>query len=90
LLARLALDSPTISRRRRRSRFRRGPRLLCPAIESEMLSAPRSRRHLETLQSDGWSVLAPEEGRMACGVEGRTLAEPQKIAAWIEKTLAKR
>ena len=67
------------------------PRLLCPAMNPGMLAAPPVRRHLETLQGDGWSVLSPDEVRMACGDEGQgRLPEPQKIAAWIEKSLARR
>jgi len=67
------------------------PRLLCPAMNPEMLHSGPIRRHLETLRGDGWSILAPEAGRMACGEEGEgRLPEPQKIAAWIEKALAGR
>ncbi|MFN0008615.1 MAG: flavoprotein [Planctomycetota bacterium] len=66
------------------------PRLLCPAMNPEMLSAPPVRRHLEVLQGDGWKILAPEAGRMACGDEGSgRLPEPEAIAAWIAKTIAK-
>lgn len=66
------------------------PRLLCPAMNPEMLSAPPVRRHLEVLQSDGWKVLAPDSGRMACGDEGMgRLPEPETIAAWIAKSIAK-
>ncbi len=66
------------------------PRLLCPAMNPEMLAAAPIRRHLETLQGDGWSVLQPEAGRMACGAEGQgRLPEPQSIAAWIAKALTK-
>ena len=64
------------------------PRLLCPAMNPTMLAAPAIRRHLETLQGDGWSVLAPDSGRMACGDEGAgRLPEPETIAAWIARTV---
>jgi phosphopantothenoylcysteine decarboxylase/phosphopantothenate--cysteine ligase len=64
------------------------PRLLCPAMNPEMLAAPPVRRHLEVLQGDGWQVLSPEAGRMACGAEGMgRLPEPQAIAAWIAKAM---
>jgi phosphopantothenoylcysteine decarboxylase/phosphopantothenate--cysteine ligase len=66
------------------------PRLVCPAMNPEMLAAPAVRRHLETLQGDGWQVMAPESGRMACGDEGAgRLPEPETIAAWIAKAVAK-
>lgn len=66
------------------------PRLLCPAMNPEMLAAPPVRRHLEVLQGDGWQVLSPESGRMACGAEGMgRLPEPETIAAWIAKVIAR-
>lgn len=64
------------------------PRLLCPAMNPEMLAAAPVRRNLELLQGDGWKVLAPDSGRMACGDEGMgRLPEPETIAAWIAKTI---
>ena len=66
------------------------PRLVCPAMNPTMLAAPIVRRHLETLQGDGWNVLAPDVGRMACGDEGAgRLPEPDAIAAWISRALAR-
>lgn len=66
------------------------PRLVCPAMNPGMLAAPPVRRHLETLQGDGWQVLAPDAGRMACGDEGMgRLPEPEAIAAWIAERLAR-
>jgi phosphopantothenoylcysteine decarboxylase/phosphopantothenate--cysteine ligase len=67
------------------------PRLLCPAMNPQMLASPAVRRNLETLQGDGWTVMAPDTGRMACGDEGAgRLPEPDAIASWIERTMAKR
>ena len=61
------------------------PRLLCPAMNPHMLSAPSTTRHLETLQGDGWRILEPDAGHMACGVEGKgRLPEPSEILAAIE------
>jgi phosphopantothenoylcysteine decarboxylase/phosphopantothenate--cysteine ligase len=66
------------------------PRLLCPAMNPEMLAAPAVRRNLEVLQGDGWQVLSPESGRMACGAEGMgRLPEPEAIVAWIAKAIAR-
>jgi phosphopantothenoylcysteine decarboxylase/phosphopantothenate--cysteine ligase len=65
------------------------PRLLCPAMNPQMLASPAVRRNLETLQGDGWTVMAPETGRMACGDEGAgRLPEPETIAAWVGKVAA--
>ena len=66
------------------------PRLLCPAMNPHMLAAPAVRRNLETLQGDGWTVMAPEAGRMACGDEGPgRLPEPAAIAAWVVRVVAR-
>ena len=64
------------------------PRLLCPAMNPDMLAAPPVRRNLEQLQGDGWSVLAPESGHVACGDEGQgRLPDPARIADWVAKGL---
>jgi phosphopantothenoylcysteine decarboxylase/phosphopantothenate--cysteine ligase len=66
------------------------PRLLCPAMNPAMLAAPATRRNLEQLQGDGWTILEPEEGHMACGDEGKgRLPDPQRIAAWVAARLAR-
>jgi phosphopantothenoylcysteine decarboxylase/phosphopantothenate--cysteine ligase len=57
-------------------------RFLCPAMNPHMLAAPPLARHLIQLARDGWTVIEPEAGRLACGDEGRgRLAEPAEIAA---------
>jgi len=57
------------------------PRLLCPAMNPNMLSSPAVARNLSRLREDGWEVMEPEEGHMACGVEGRgRFPAPQVIA----------
>lgn len=62
------------------------PRLLCPAMNPHMLSAPAIARHLETLRGDGWRVLEPEDGHMACGIKGKgRLPEPAAILAAVEE-----
>ncbi len=66
------------------------PRLLCPAMNPTMLAAPAVRRHLEALSGDGWNVLTPDSGRMACGDEGAgRLPEPEAIVAWLARALAR-
>ncbi len=58
----------------------RRPRLLCPAMNPHMWSAPPTARHLQTLAQDGWQVMQPDEGHMACGVAGKgRMCEPAAI-----------
>lgn len=57
-------------------------RLLCPAMNPHMLAAAPVARNLEQLRRDGWTVVEPGAGRLACGDEGRgRLVEPEDLAA---------
>ena len=54
-----------------------------------MWDHPATQRNLKTLQDDGVHFIGPNEGPMACGETGPgRMAEPEKIAASIEKLLA--
>jgi phosphopantothenoylcysteine decarboxylase / phosphopantothenate---cysteine ligase len=56
------------------------PRLLCPAMNPNMLANPAVARNLAQLREDGWRVLDPDEGHLACGVSGPgRLPEPADI-----------
>jgi phosphopantothenoylcysteine decarboxylase/phosphopantothenate--cysteine ligase len=56
-------------------------RTLCPAMNPHMLAAPAVARNLAQLRQDGWTVVEPEAGHLACGDEGRgRLVEPPRIA----------
>jgi len=62
------------------------PRLVAPAMNPRMLQSPPIARHLETLAGDGWRVLAPGSGAMACGDVGPgRLPEPAEILAELER-----
>ncbi|MDP6410902.1 MAG: flavoprotein [Planctomycetota bacterium] len=57
------------------------PRVVCPAMNPHMLAHPPVRRNIATLVEDGWSLIEPDEGLMACGDEGPgRLADPEEIA----------
>jgi phosphopantothenoylcysteine decarboxylase/phosphopantothenate--cysteine ligase len=61
-------------------------RIVCPAMNPNMLAAAPLVRHLAQLERDGWGVVAPDAGRLACGDEGRgRLAEPAEIAARLRR-----
>lgn len=64
------------------------PRLIAPAMNPDMLARKSVQRHLGTLREEGWSVLEPVEGHMACGMEGKgRLVEPAEIASAVEALL---
>ena len=58
------------------------PRLLCPAMNPKMLGQPSVQRNLTQLGQDGWQIIDPAEGHMACGDAGHgRLPEPETIVA---------
>lgn len=64
------------------------PRLLCPAMNPDMLAQPVVGRHLEQLMADGWRVLSPGSGHLACGDEGAgRLPEPAEIVRSVGELL---
>lgn len=66
----------------------RVPRVIAPAMNPHMLAAPPIARHLRTLREDGWRVLEPGAGHMACGVEGKgRLPEASEILAILAELL---
>ncbi len=46
------------------------PRVLCPAMNSTMWQQASTQRALGDLQDQGWSVVPPEDGDLACGEVG--------------------
>lgn len=65
-------------------------RLLCPAANPAMLASPAFERNLARLREDGWEIVEPEVGHMACGEEGRgRLAAPERILAAIQRRSAR-
>ncbi len=65
------------------------PRMLCPAMNPNMWSAPPIQRNLAQLRQDGWSIIEPNEGHMACGVAGAgRLPEPADIVRLVNAVLS--
>jgi len=64
------------------------PRILSPAMNPRMLEKPVVQRNLAILAEDGWQVLAPGVGHMACGHEGAgRLPEPEALARAVREAL---
>ncbi|AXI44471.1 bifunctional phosphopantothenoylcysteine decarboxylase/phosphopantothenate--cysteine ligase CoaBC [Sulfitobacter sp. SK011] len=65
------------------------PVLMAPAMNVRMWEHAATQRNLETLRSDGISVVGPNNGDMACGEYGPgRMSEPLEIVAAIEGRLA--
>lgn len=58
----------------------RAPVLLCPAMNTNMYENPRYRRNHQLLVGDGYHLLEPVSGELACGWQGSgKLPDPQQI-----------
>ena len=64
------------------------PVLAAPAMNVRMWTHPATQRNVAQLRADGITVMAPDEGPMACGEYGPgRLPEPEAIADAIEQAL---
>lgn len=60
------------------------PRLFVPAMNPNMLAQPAVQRNMARLREDGWQLLPPEAGHMACGDEGAgRLADVRLVVEWV-------
>jgi phosphopantothenoylcysteine decarboxylase/phosphopantothenate--cysteine ligase len=58
----------------------RSPILVCPSMNTHMYESQAVQRNLDTLRSDGYFVLEPGFGQLACGTTGPgRLPEPEQI-----------
>ena len=56
------------------------PVLVCPSMNSHMYANQAVQRNLDTLRSDGYVVMEPGSGQLACGTTGPgRLPEPEEI-----------
>ncbi len=56
------------------------PVLLCPSMNTHMFEHRSVQRNLQTLKKDGYHLLAPDTGELACGITGPgRLPEPEII-----------
>lgn len=64
------------------------PKILCPAMNTAMYENRAVQRNLDTLEGDGWHIVEPGVGEMACGTTGPgRLAEPATIVDRIKAAL---
>jgi len=66
----------------------RAPIAVAPAMNPTMLARPSTQRNIERLRADGFHILEPDEGRMACEHFGSgRLPETAELLGRIEKIL---
>ena len=65
------------------------PKLIAPAMNTNMYENPVTQDNLALLKKYGWNVIAPASGRLACGATGKgKLPEPELLLQYILKELA--
>lgn len=58
----------------------RCPKLIAPAMNTNMYENPVTQDNLETLRGYGWNVIEPASGRLACGSVGKgKMPEPETL-----------
>jgi len=67
----------------------RCPKLIAPAMNTNMYENPVTQDNLEILRRYGWDVIEPASGRLACGAVGKgKMPEPDDLLQHVLKYLA--
>lgn len=67
----------------------RCPKLIAPAMNTNMFENPVTQDNLKTLRHYGWDVIEPASGRLACGAVGKgKLPEPEELLQHVLRYLA--
>ena len=62
----------------------KGKTIIAPAMDLDMYQHPTVKRNMETLLSDGVSIIPATEGALASGLEGQgRMEEPENIASYL-------
>ena len=65
------------------------PKLIAPAMNTNMYENPVTQDNLETLRRYGWEVIQPASGRLACGAVGAgKMPEPEDLLQYVLRELA--
>jgi phosphopantothenoylcysteine decarboxylase/phosphopantothenate--cysteine ligase len=63
----------------------KGKTIIAPAMDLDMYQHPTVKRNMETLISDGVSIIPATDGALASGLEGQgRMEEPENIAAYLQ------
>ena len=67
----------------------RCPKLIAPAMNTNMFENPVTQDNLNILRRYGWDVIEPASGRLACGAVGKgKLPEPEELLQHVLRYLA--
>ena len=64
------------------------PKLIAPAMNTNMFENPVTQDNLQLLRKYGWEVIEPASGRLACGADGKgKLPEPEMLLQHILRVI---
>lgn len=67
----------------------RCPKLIAPAMNTNMFENPVTQDNLKLLEHYGWEIIPPASGRLACGAVGKgKLPEPEVLLEYVMRFLA--
>lgn len=67
----------------------RCPKLIAPAMNTNMFENPVTQDNLKLLEHYGWDIIPPASGRLACGAVGKgKLPEPEVLLDYVMRFLA--
>lgn len=67
----------------------RCPKLIAPAMNTNMFDNPVTQDNLKLLEHYGWEIIPPASGRLACGAVGKgKLPEPEVLLDYVMRFLA--
>lgn len=67
----------------------RCPKLIAPAMNTNMFENPVTQDNLKILEHYGWEIIPPASGRLACGAVGKgKLPEPEVLLDYVMRFLA--
>lgn len=65
------------------------PKIIAPAMNTQMLKNPATQRNLKILKDDGWIVIEPASGLLACGDVGEgKLPDIETLFSYVEYELS--
>lgn len=64
------------------------PKICAPAMNTHMYENPATQRNITQLKNDGWELLEPDAGILACGAVGKgRLVSPERMTEAIEHAI---
>ena len=65
------------------------PKLITPAMNTNMYENPAVQRNIRRLKEDGWEVIEPDSGHLACGTSGKgRLPDPEVLLEAVDHAIA--